>query len=50
MALAQQNPFIFCLYDWTQHQDITLLYHEFSRSENIAAAGGNATLMAIEEQ
>ncbi|MFC0309101.1 bifunctional proline dehydrogenase/L-glutamate gamma-semialdehyde dehydrogenase PutA [Gallibacterium trehalosifermentans] len=49
-ALAENNPAIFCLYDWTKTQDVTLLYHEFSRSENIAAAGGNATLMAIEEQ
>ncbi|OBX11626.1 proline dehydrogenase [Gallibacterium salpingitidis] len=49
-ALTENNPAIFCLYDWTTTQDLTLLYHEFSRSENIAAAGGNATLMAIEEQ
>lgn len=49
-ALAEHNPAILCLYDWTTTQDLTLLYHEFSRSENIAAAGGNATLMAIEEQ
>ncbi|MEE6031969.1 bifunctional proline dehydrogenase/L-glutamate gamma-semialdehyde dehydrogenase PutA [Avibacterium paragallinarum] len=47
---AQNNPAIFCLYDWTVNQDLTLLYNEFSRSENISAAGGNATLMAIEEQ
>ncbi|MFC0322526.1 bifunctional proline dehydrogenase/L-glutamate gamma-semialdehyde dehydrogenase PutA [Gallibacterium melopsittaci] len=49
-SLAKKNPAILCLYDWTKTQDLTLLYHEFSRSENIAAAGGNATLMAIEEQ
>ncbi|MEE3608625.1 bifunctional proline dehydrogenase/L-glutamate gamma-semialdehyde dehydrogenase PutA [Avibacterium paragallinarum] len=47
---AENNPAIFCLYDWTNSQDLTLLYNEFSRSENISAAGGNASLMAIEEQ
>lgn len=48
-TLSRDNPVIISFYDWQKQQDLTLLYQEFSRSENIAAAGGNASLMASEE-
>lgn len=48
--LAEHSQGIFKCYNWQNTQDLTLLYDEFSRSENTTAAGGNASLMAIQEQ
>ncbi|OOF70270.1 bifunctional proline dehydrogenase/L-glutamate gamma-semialdehyde dehydrogenase PutA [Rodentibacter caecimuris] len=48
--LAKNSQGIFKCYDWQKTQDIMPLYNEFSRSENTTAAGGNTSLMAIEEQ
>lgn len=48
--LAQNSTPIFKCYDWQQTQDILPLFDEFSRSENTTAAGGNASLMAMDEQ
>ncbi|MDG2956632.1 bifunctional proline dehydrogenase/L-glutamate gamma-semialdehyde dehydrogenase PutA [Bisgaard Taxon 10/6] len=48
--LAEHSQSIFKCYNWQNSQDLTLLYDEFSRSENTTAAGGNASLMAIQEQ
>ncbi|SMB79439.1 L-proline dehydrogenase /delta-1-pyrroline-5-carboxylate dehydrogenase [Pasteurella testudinis DSM 23072] len=50
LALQQSRDAIFKYYDWRQTQDIMPLYDEFSRSENTTAAGGNASLMATQEQ
>ncbi|KAE9528314.1 bifunctional proline dehydrogenase/L-glutamate gamma-semialdehyde dehydrogenase PutA [Testudinibacter aquarius] len=50
LALQQSRDAIFKCYDWQQTQDIMPLYDEFSRSENTTAAGGNASLMATQEQ
>lgn len=47
---AQHCRAIFKCYDWRDTQDIIPLYDEFSRSENTTAAGGNASLMAAQEQ
>ncbi|MDG6881722.1 Bifunctional protein putA [Phocoenobacter uteri] len=48
--LAQNSQAIFKCYDWRETQDLMPLYDEFSRSENTTAAGGNASLMASQEQ
>ena len=48
--LAENARGIFKCFDWQQEQDILPLYDEFSRSEDTTAAGGNATLMAMEEK
>lgn len=48
--LAEHSKAIFKCVDWQQEQDTLLLFDEFSRSENTTAAGGNASLMAMEEQ
>ncbi|QLB13065.1 L-proline dehydrogenase /delta-1-pyrroline-5-carboxylate dehydrogenase [Bisgaardia hudsonensis] len=48
--LATNSEAIFKCYDWTKNQDLIPLYDEFSRSENTTAAGGNASLMATQEQ
>ncbi|TCK01778.1 L-proline dehydrogenase /delta-1-pyrroline-5-carboxylate dehydrogenase [Volucribacter psittacicida] len=48
--LAEQSKAIFKYYPWQQSQDLIALYDEFSRSENTTAAGGNASLMASQEQ
>ncbi|MBR0574594.1 MULTISPECIES: bifunctional proline dehydrogenase/L-glutamate gamma-semialdehyde dehydrogenase PutA [Pasteurellaceae] len=48
--VAQNSPAIFKCYDWRETQDLMPLYDEFSRSENTTAAGGNASLMAAQEQ
>ncbi len=48
--LAQNSQAIFKCYNWQKIQDIIPLYDEFSRSENTTAAGGNASLMATQEQ
>lgn len=50
VALIRANRGVFNCYDWQQTQDITILFNEFSRSENTTAAGGNASLMAAQEQ
>ena len=48
-TLAAKCPAIMMFVDWTEEQDKTLLYREYSRSENISAIGGNATLLIMEE-
>ena len=48
--LAQHSQSIFKTFDWRDTQDVLPLYDEFSRSENTTAAGGNATLMAAQEE
>ena len=50
MWLAENSAPIFKCYDWQQTQDVLPLFDEFSRSENTTAAGGNASLMAMDEQ
>lgn len=45
-AIARASRMVVVFYDWQQQQDLTPLYHEFSRSENTTAAGGNVSLMA----
>ncbi|MDU8924745.1 bifunctional proline dehydrogenase/L-glutamate gamma-semialdehyde dehydrogenase PutA [Pasteurellaceae bacterium LIM206] len=50
LRYAQNIKAIFKCYDWRETQDVIPLYDEFSRSENTTAAGGNASLMATQEQ
>ncbi|AWX14376.1 bifunctional proline dehydrogenase/L-glutamate gamma-semialdehyde dehydrogenase [Mergibacter septicus] len=49
VELITRCPIVFTLYDWTEQQDLTLLFNEFSRSENTTAAGGNTSLMVADE-
>lgn len=49
VQLITNSKAVFTLYDWTEQQDLNLLFNEFSRSENTTAAGGNTSLMVADE-